>query len=88
MSLELVISTCKILRNYIYTVYSWLQEVHSFLYCNNRILTTLKATNIAICNISIFLSGVLVYCIAVVNITIYRYIVILLHPYYRHPNLG
>ena len=35
---------------------------------------------IAISNISIFLSGVLC-CIAVVNIAIYRYIVILLHPY-------
>ena len=34
---------------------------------------------IAISNISIFLSGIL-YCIAVVNIAIYQYIVILLHP--------
>ena len=30
------------------TVYSWLQEVQSFLQCNNWILTTWKAKNVAI----------------------------------------
>ena len=34
---------------------------------------------IAISNISIFLSGIL-YCIAAIDIAIYQYIVILLHP--------
>ena len=60
------------------------------MWCNNWILTTLKAINVAIycnisqyiviSNISIFLAGIL-YCIAAINIAIYRYIVILLHPY-------
>ena len=75
----------KLSRNVKFTVYSWLQEFQSFLQCNNWILTTWKAKNVAIyhnilqCAIYQHSLSCVLYCITVMNITIYRYIVILLH---------